>query len=268
MASAFEAPGLGIFSWFGYQLPSQERMRMIKEAGFDATSLWWGPGYPEDKHRQPEAARQAGLDVDYIHAPCDDPNALWLDGIDGDDYLNVLRSCIEDCRVHEVPTVVVHITQLYSRPPVTPIGMDRVKRLLDCAEKSQVNLALENMNSIPHLDSIYANLQSDRLGFCYDSGHEYYNHPDADCLSRYGDKLFAIHLDDNFGDNDTHLLPGDGGIDWESVRQKLKACRPLKYLSLEVDFNKQHPGSQVYRSLSAAEFLARAHQMAQAIAKP
>ena len=267
MASTFEMPGLGIFSWFGYQLPSHDRMRMIREAGFDATSLWWGGGYDEDRHRQPEAARRAGLDVDYIHAPCENPNSFWLDGIDGDEYLNVLQSCVDDCHVHEVPTVVIHLTGLSSRPEVTPLGLERMKRLLEHAEKMQVNLALENMNSIPHLDCIYANLQSDRLGFCYDSGHEFFNHPDADCLSRYGDKLFVVHLADNLGDHDTHLLPGDGGIDWESVRQKLKTCRPIKYYSLEVDFNKQHERSRAYLNLSPEEFLALAHQRVQAIAK-
>lgn len=32
---------LGIFSWFGFVLPFQERIALIKEAGFTATSLWW-----------------------------------------------------------------------------------------------------------------------------------------------------------------------------------------------------------------------------------
>ncbi|MHC1746973.1 MAG: TIM barrel protein [Cellulosilyticaceae bacterium] len=73
------------------------------------------------------------------------------------------------------------------------------------------------MNSTKHLNYIFANIQSERLDFCYDSGHEYYNHPETDCLSRYGDKLFAVHLDDNFGDDDTHLLPFDGAVDWNKA---------------------------------------------------
>ncbi len=32
--------GLGIFSWFSYQLPIQERLQLIKEAGFNTTALW------------------------------------------------------------------------------------------------------------------------------------------------------------------------------------------------------------------------------------
>ncbi len=32
----------GIFSWFGIELPLDERLRLIKKAGFDSTSVWLG----------------------------------------------------------------------------------------------------------------------------------------------------------------------------------------------------------------------------------
>ena len=60
--------GLSIFSWFSYPLPLQKRLELIKNAGFDATSLWWGDEF-EDKNHQPEMARRLGLEIDYVHAP-------------------------------------------------------------------------------------------------------------------------------------------------------------------------------------------------------
>lgn len=30
----------GIFSWFGFPIPMEERLRMIKDAGFDSVLLW------------------------------------------------------------------------------------------------------------------------------------------------------------------------------------------------------------------------------------
>lgn len=134
--------GLSIFSWFSYPLPLQERLELIKNAGFDATALWWGDEF-EDKNRQPEMTRRLGLEIDYVHAPADNPNALWLDNIDGDSYLNQLLSCIEDCRRHDIPTAVIHVTRLSSRPPVTQLGIDRIKRLVDLAEQKQVNWRLK-----------------------------------------------------------------------------------------------------------------------------
>ncbi len=82
----------------------------------------------------------------------------------------------------------------------------------------------------------------------------------ADCLSRYGDKLFAVHLDDNWGDDDTHLLPYDGSIDWDTLKEKLKKCRDIPYLTLEVDFNRDHHKSLIYKDLSPAAFLSSAYQ--------
>lgn len=250
---------LGIFAWFSYPLPIEERLQMIKQAGFGAVSLWWGGTDEAEKHRQPELTRRLGLEIDNVHAPYGNTNALWEDGLEGEAYLQTLCSCLSDCSRHGIPTAVVHITRLSTRPAFTQTGMDRIKRLVEHAERVQVNLAIENLNSIPHLDRIYAKIPSGRLGFCYDSGHENFNHPDADCLSRYGDRLFAVHLHDNCGDADAHLLPYDGNIDWDSIKGKLKKARTIPYLTLEVDFKREHPQSWRYQSLSAEAFLALAY---------
>ena len=129
-------PGTGIFSWFSYQLPLQQRLQMIKRAGFDAVSLWWGDEFG-DKNCQPEMARKLGLDIDYVHAPCSNPNDLWTDGLNGDDYLRTILSCIGDCKRHGIPTVVMHITRLSSKPEITQTGLERIRRMVDSAEKNQ-----------------------------------------------------------------------------------------------------------------------------------
>ncbi len=33
---------LGIFAWFGYELPLQESLHLIRASGFDRVMLWWG----------------------------------------------------------------------------------------------------------------------------------------------------------------------------------------------------------------------------------
>ena len=255
---------LGIFSWFSYPMPIEARFRLIREAGFEATALWWGDEDDGDKQVQPELARKHGLELDYIHAPFDDPNLLWAEGIDGEEYVKLLTDCMEDCARHEIPTLAAHITRLSARPAVTEIGMERIKRLTEHAERTRVKLALENMNCIPHLERIFTEVKSEYLGFCYDSGHEHCNHPDANCLGRWGKRLFAVHLGDNLGEDDTHLLPYDGSIDWEVLREKLRVYAP-RTLMLEADFNRRQKSSALYYDLTAAEFLARAYERAMKI---
>ncbi len=247
----------GIFSWFSYPMPIEERLRLIKATGFDAVSLWWGDA---DKHQQPDAARRIGLEIDNVHAPFPLTNDLWLDHPVGDEYLKALLSCVEDCHQHKIPTVVIHINGAKDDAEITDTGIKRINRLVELAEKTKVRLAFENWIHLRHLDYVFNHIKSEYLGFCYDSGHENFSREGIDCLSKYGDRLFAVHLDDNFGDHDTHLLPFDGTVDWASVKTKLAKCRKLDFLTLEVDFNTKHEKSQIYKELSAEGFLTLAYQ--------
>ena len=254
---------VGMFSWFSYPMAIQKRFELIKEAGFDATSLWWAES---DRNSQPDMARGIGLEIDNIHAPFHNmSNNLWLDGVDGEDYLNLLISCVNDCNMHDIETVVIHATGFRTVPAISQVGIDRIKKLVDFAEKKEVNLAFENLSTLDHLDYILTNIDSERVGFCYDSGHEHCGHLDANCLKLYGDKLFAIHIDDNFGDADTHLLPYDGTANWENIKQDIKNSRKIKYYTLEVDFNPNDVHSDIYKKLSALEFLQLAYTKVQKV---
>ena len=255
----FAMPGLGIFAWFSYPLPISERLARIRRAGFDAVSLWWG-GEEKEKAEQPGMARRLGLDIDHIPAPIDGCGELWLDNLNGEDYLKTLLACIDDCQTHQIPTVVVHVARLSVQSPLTILGLERVKRLTERAEKQNVRLALENTNCIPHLDRIFEEIPSEHLGFCYDTGHERLLCPSVDCLTRYGHRLFAVHLSDNFGDGDTHLLPRDGDTDWAGVKEKLLKAKPLRYWTAEVDFDRADPRSRAYGALSADQFLSAARE--------
>ena len=251
--------GIGMFSWFSYDLPIQERLTLIKEVGFDATCLWW---HGDGKHEQPDMARNLGLQIDNIHTPFHEPNRLWLDGTDGEDYLNMLISCIKDCKTHEIPTAVIHLTSFNENVPVTESGLNRVSKLIDIAEQNEIILAFENLTALEHLSTVFERFKYPYVGFCYDSGHENLGHPDKDCLVLYGDKLVALHVNDNFGDGDTHVLPFDGTVDWSEKMKKLRLCKDVNYFTLEVDFNKKHDKCVMYEALSAKGYLELAYKKA------
>jgi len=258
--------GIGMFSWFSYDLPIMDRLQLIKDSGFTATGLWWDG---DDKHEQPDMARSIRLQIDNVHAqfmsPRYKPNGIWLDNIEGDDFQKMIISCIEDCRTHEISTAVVHITSFYEHVPVTESGLNRIGKVIDAADRNEVRIAFENLAVLDHLDAIFERFQSPYVGFCYDSGHENYLHPDKDCLSLYGDRLFALHINDNFGDGDAHVLPFDGTIDWEDKMRKLRSCNLVDYFTLEVDWNRKHDKCVIYHALSAKEYLDLAYSKALAL---
>jgi len=99
-----------------------------------------------------------------------------------------------------------------------------IVRIADYAAKFGVQLAVENMfNSTWGLDRILEeigdNPEETNIGICIDIGHANQStdagrEPVCNYLERYAGQLLHLHLHDNHGDRDDHLLPGEGTVDW------------------------------------------------------
>ena len=48
-------------------------------------------------------------EIDNIHTPFDHANDFWFDCLDGQEYLNMLISCVSDCEQHNIRVAVVHL---------------------------------------------------------------------------------------------------------------------------------------------------------------
>lgn len=230
---------LSIVDWFGFNLSPQDRMRLIKDAGFNGVLLLWADYFDKDYKKFPEYARNVGLYVENAHAPYMNANALWEDTVNGRDACNALISCVEDCAIHGIPTLVMHPenksgTETVGLPSDFTLGMDKMKRIADAAERFCVNIAVENMSRHEYLDCIFQNIRSERLGFCFDSGHCNVFTPAHDLLTQYGDRLMALHLHDNDGINDWHALPFSGNINWNETADKLSRIPYSGAIALEV----------------------------------
>ena len=197
-------------------------MKNIRLAGFDGVILLWADYFDPDYKDFPKYAENEGLYVENAHAPYMQANTIWDDTITGDSYVNHIIRCIEECSVYNIPTLIMHpingVTPLHKNN----VGLERFKKIVEGAEKYSVNIAIENQGNPEYLDLVFKNIQSDRLCFCYDSGHENFYSPSIDLLNLYGDKLVALHLHDNNGQEDAHALPFSGNIDWNRIARKLK----------------------------------------------
>lgn len=226
---------LGIFAWFGYELPLTEALRRIRSVGFDQVLLWWGEFEGDiPLMEQPDAARRLGLTVENAHAPFAGCNALWQDGLDGDGYADRLIRCVHQCADTGVPTLVVHLTDLADPPAENPRGVERLRRVVETAEQRGVVLAFENLRHTPHLYAVMDAYDSPAVGFCYDSGHHNGWCKEAPFLEKFGHRLAALHLHDNDRITDRHSLPFDGNIPWETLTRKLAATGYRGGVSLEV----------------------------------
>ena len=229
---------LGIFDWFGYRYPYKELIKLIKEAGFHSVMNWWGEEEFEHvppKGKQPDIIRNTGLILENTHFTFARINTLWENSLDGDQTLKIFCSYLDDCKKYEIPTAVMHVTTGENPPSINQLGLDRFKRLVEKAEKNNINIALENVRKPEYIEYIFKNIESDKLKFCYDCGHENCFTPEIDFLEKYGKKLTALHLHDNDGTCDQHLLPFNGNVNWKRIMSKLKELNYTGPLSFELD---------------------------------
>jgi len=248
---------IGIYTWFGYRYPYKEIVRLIKEAGFHAVMTWWGDEFLDTegpKEKKPEIIRNAGLQLENVHIPFESANSIWEDTLDGQEVFDRYGSYISDCNTYAIPTAVFHVSRGDNPPPYGQIGLDRFKRLIEIAEKNNVNIALENLRKPEYLDFIFSNIDSHKLKFCYDSGHENCFTHGIDFLAKYGDRLAALHLHDNDGTSDQHLLPFNGNVDWKRIMSHLKKLEYAGTLALEIDAQ----FIDVSKEYTAPEYLAEA----------
>ena len=231
---------LSIVDWFGYNLPPQERMRLIKEAGFSGIiGFMWTDMFDANYKKFPEYARNAGLHIENIHAMWAKANELWIDNLDGQNFMEEIIENIKVCSSFEIPTIVMHPEcksgiEYAELPDDFNIGLERLKRITDIAEQFNINIAIENMARFEYLDVIFKNIKSNKLGFCFDSGHWNLFMNEHDLLTLYGNKLMALHLHDNDGLDDWHSLPFSGSIDWKDIKTKLKSVDYKGSIALEV----------------------------------
>lgn len=233
----------------------RESLEAIKAAGFDAVLLHLGGKYPD--RDLADAIAGAGLVIDNVHAPWDGINHIWRAGERGEAVTERLLGHMETCASLGVKRVVYHVSAGNNYPPISEIGIDRMKRMVETAEHLGVDMCLENQRFFHFIDYIYYRIDSPRLRFCYDSGHEACFSQTKLALPKYRDRLSALHLHDNDGEyeHDEHLLPGySTGVDWDYVRRNIADYDGV--ISLEVRYINGMSCDEFYAAaMKAARFV-------------
>lgn len=232
---------LGIFNWFGYVMPPVIRVKKIVEAGFDSIMLWWDEElFSKEGEKSLNSIIDMNIEIENIHFPYYECNKIWSEDIQERRYIfNEFMKCIDDCDKYKIPVIVMHPTHGHNLAEPGSAGIDLIKSILHEARKHDIRIALENTSSMDYFKYILHNIKSEYLGVCYDSSHaNIYNSSICDVLNDYGDRLMALHLSDNDGNEDKHWLPYYGQIDWNKILDKIKVIGYSGNISLEVYLDK------------------------------
>jgi sugar phosphate isomerase/epimerase len=125
-----------------------------------------------------------------------------------------------------------------------------------------IQLLLENM--LAHLlfghvsDMMYllGEIKSCEVGTCLDTGHAHLAGEMGIVIQKLSGHLKMVHVNDNKGQRDDHLPPGDGGIDWHHVISELRRLDFHGVLVLELS-GSEHESSETIlaRATRARDFL-------------
>lgn len=246
-----------IFAWFGIPVPFPERMRLLRDAGFGITSIWWEERNPEGRrlrHLAPGIARGFGLDIEHIHVPYQGCNDLWSDnGHRRTDALDRHLRWIEDCARHEVPTMVMHVVSGRGNHLDHARGVDSMARLLEAAERCGITIAIENTRRNDLVDLLLERLAVPHLGLCFDNAHDALHHdtPLA-LLRRWRDRLVTTHISDCDGKRDQHWIPGEGTLDFGELHGVLRPYEGACLLEVVPRDRNEAPEPFLRRAYAAA----------------
>lgn len=241
-----------------YDVPSSERLKLIKEAGFDQTMFWWGDEFEDtdgSRFDLYDCAVKNGLDVVTCHFPSTNAHWLWMDGEEGKSYVKQFDSACKECGERKIKYLVLHLTRKLITAEPNQKGLDNFSRMLDSARKNGIVIAIENTRFLRYNDYILQHFHDSAIGFCFDSGHANCYTPNEQPLEKYGKMLVTTHIHDNIGpvgnEPDQHHLIGEGVVDFGKVFERLKHFG-VRHINLESYCNET---SRYYRKLTAEQFL-------------
>lgn len=214
---------------------------------------------PEDEFlaeamRQMSQIHAHGMEISQAHAP-------WRTPKDGDPeerkrWLEAMKKAIRGAKAMECHRFVVHPLFPYMDTAEHPeevwaMNEEFLGALADYAKDYGVTVCLENMPfptfpiaTVEHCMEMLDRLNRDNLKICIDTGHAaiFKGSDVASAVRLVGDRLEAVHIHDNMGDKDEHLIPGDGIINWDDFAAALKEIGFNKVISLETSpKHTQHP---------------------------
>lgn len=215
------------------------------------------------------AAAYAGVKYVVSHAPCHHfiiPEAYG--NKDDETYrrqIRAIRRSIEICHILGIPRIVVHACvdrnfprSEFSQKDFYTYNEAFYREFYDLMEKYNITVMTENWdNSRTHFSTgrqiraFLDYMNHPLLGACWDTAHgnidlaareigQYRNIVDI------GDKLFGLHISDNFGDTHHHTWPFAGIINFDSVMQGLIDVSYNGFFTFEASYTLLHEENLPY----------------------
>ncbi len=229
---------LSVWSSYYIDLSPEDAILELKKQGIDYTELsdehaaeLLKRGNPKEVGKAfGEYAKSIGMKIEQGH--------LWLKvKICSDDKaVEILGDWFELFEAIGIKNAVLHCDSIIGKPELSKeeIYNENVKTLKIIAEKlkgKNLKICLENLRVIcgtsDELLKIVEDVGSDSFGICLDTGHLNLKKEKMESQRQFilnaNDRLWALHLNDNEGETDQHLMSFcRGNVDFKEIFESLK----------------------------------------------
>jgi sugar phosphate isomerase/epimerase len=240
--------------FLGYTRSQTAALEHIRRAGFRYADYNFGgdfgarngvyaPDFERYYDEVAQAAERIGIRLVQAHAPMGKP----LVDPDGSFLADTLR-CVDACGAWGIPNLVVHSG--YVKPLTAEETFLRNREfflpLLERAERYGVNILVENFNimcveglywidNAPDLLRMIECVNHPLFHAVWDVGHANMQEmPQDEALRMLGKHVRALHIQDNLGDTDSHLVPFLGSLNLDAVMNGLLDIGYDGYFTFEV----------------------------------
>jgi protein FrlC len=247
---------LSSFIYFNY--PLSEAISRIAAAGYKGIDIWGGRphAYRQDLTEKDIINLRSILrDVDlrvssFIPAQFRYPSSLCSPAdVIRNDSVRYIQDSIETASALGAPIVSVcpgHTLYGQSKED----GLQRLSESLweisEFASRHQIEIAIEPadryetdlLNNCAEALAFTDKLNFQNLGVLLDTGHEYIAGATlSESVRNLGEKLFHVHVDDNNGQRDQHLVPGEGSIHFQDFFAALLEANYDGFLGAELGWD-------------------------------
>ena len=212
-----------------------ETIDAVVNAGFKNVFIqWYDQNFEVSQEEQLKYIKSKNLNIIFAHLGYKDLNNIWLDNEIGEQLEKKYLRNLDECKNNNIDMVVMHASIGWDTVEPNEIGLKRYQRICDYADKLGIKVAFENTKMKGYLEYLLKNIKNDNVGICFDSGHYHCHFKDDFDFSLFKDKIFCVHIHDNYGKIDDHLLPYDGTLDYSKVINGLKSANYKGYTTLEI----------------------------------
>lgn len=245
---------ISLWSSYLYEFAPEKMVDTFVEHGYAYTELSDEHGKILLKKDDPAKAGKGLLDYAKNQGFSFPQGHLWLaadivtpDTNKREKIIDDLKGWLELFGALEIKAGVLHPggrqarAEGWSEEKISKTRTESLKTLADFQKNSPTTITIENCGeNIDELLKIVNSVESDKVAICLDTGHLNLIQGDqGEFIRKCGDQLQALHIADNLGSYDNHMLPYSAGtVNWDDA---ITALKEIHYDGL---FNFEVPGER------------------------